>query len=122
MYSKRAFVHWYVGEGMEEVCSQQCFHMHIKLIPCRVNFRKHVKILQPSSVTTRRSAQTRPMLRKKANIRRSTHRHLPRVAFFFFLFSSVTLYDFLNTVKEYPAVERLMSMLLVLRILTLGYS
>ena len=20
MYSKRAFVHWYVGEGMEEVC------------------------------------------------------------------------------------------------------
>ena len=21
MYSKRAFVHWYVGEGMEEVCS-----------------------------------------------------------------------------------------------------
>jgi tubulin alpha len=21
MYSKRAFVHWYVGEGMEEVCT-----------------------------------------------------------------------------------------------------
>lgn len=25
MYSKRAFVHWYVGEGMEEVCT--LFHV-----------------------------------------------------------------------------------------------
>ncbi len=23
LYSKRAFVHWYVGEGMEEVCQVQ---------------------------------------------------------------------------------------------------
>lgn len=26
MYSKRAFVHWYVGEGMEEVCSAVLAH------------------------------------------------------------------------------------------------
>jgi len=27
MYSKRAFVHWYVGEGMEEVFSS--FYIHL---------------------------------------------------------------------------------------------
>src|ERR1700679_3251413 len=26
MYSKRAFVHWYVGEGMEEVCAVKHTH------------------------------------------------------------------------------------------------
>lgn len=33
MYSKRAFVHWYVGEGMEEVRSRPSFHISIVIDP-----------------------------------------------------------------------------------------
>merc|ERR1719388_600233 len=49
MYAKRAFVHWYVGEGMEKESSL-----------------KHVKILQPWRKITRRSA-SRPL---RAKVRR----------------------------------------------------
>ena len=59
------------------------------------------------------------MPRKKENIRRFQHKYLPPLRLFLFIY-----YPFLsepNTAEEYPTVARWMSMLLVLRILTLGY-
>ena len=55
------------------------------------------------------------MLRKKENIKRFMHQYPP-----LFLFIYLFLSD-LNTAEEYPAVARLLSMIRVLRVLTLGY-
>lgn len=58
------------------MCSQRYPLLCIVLIHCRANSRRHVKILLPSSGIMRRLAPTRPMLRKKANIRRCLHQYL----------------------------------------------
>src|ERR1700722_12182287 len=54
MYSKRAFVHWYVGEGMEEVCN--ALYQLIWLDPCssRVSSLKLVRILPHWRKTTKK--------------------------------------------------------------------
>merc|ERR1739848_247305 len=52
MYAKRAFVHWYVGEGMEEG-----------------ELPRPVRISQPSRRTTRRLASTRWTARARARAR-----------------------------------------------------
>jgi hypothetical protein len=72
MYSKRAFVHWYVGEGMEEVCYFNLMNI-LTLINCdaRVNSRRPVKILLHSRRITKRLVLTLLTLRKRVNIRDS---------------------------------------------------
>lgn len=74
MYSKRAFVHWYVGEGMEEVRPFTLFRLHtLTLIYCdlRVSSLRPVKILQHSKRITKRLVLTPLTLKKRASIRES---------------------------------------------------
>lgn len=69
MYSKRAFVHWYVGEGMEEV-RRLSFAPLSKASPCRrVNFQRLGRILLHWKRITKRWAPTRQMLKKAPSIK-----------------------------------------------------
>src|SRR6202453_2088732 len=80
MYSKRAFVHWYVGEGMEEVSFPNQDIAHCSLIDVhRANSPRPAKISQRSRRTTKRSAQTLLMLKRKA-ITRGRRKETPDVA------------------------------------------
>jgi hypothetical protein len=70
MYSKRAFVHWYVGEGMEEVSRIQSTRPQLSLYSTfilRVSSRKRARISQRSRRITRKSAPT-PWMRKKRQL------------------------------------------------------
>jgi hypothetical protein len=71
MYSKRAFVHWYVGEGMEEVSATlvlSCVPSFLLLFP-RANFPRLVRISLHSRRITKRLVLTPLMLRRKVNTR-----------------------------------------------------
>ena len=55
LYSKRAFVHWYVGEGMEEVNTKfDSSDYERNSNACRVNLPRQGRILQLSRRTTRK--------------------------------------------------------------------
>ena len=70
MYSKRAFVHWYVGEGMEEVRAQPII-LGSSSNPTwtRVNFPRLVKILQLLRRTTKKLALILLIPRRKSSTR-----------------------------------------------------
>ena len=69
MYSKRAFVHWYVGEGMEEVCLDvNCTKWLLMLnFFSRVNFLRLAKIWPHLRKTMKRLVLTLPTLRRMVN-------------------------------------------------------
>lgn len=70
MYSKRAFVHWYVGEGMEEVSLLSLVMFDPSLTSkYRVSSLRPVRISQRLRRITRRSVPILPMLRRKVSIR-----------------------------------------------------
>ena len=72
MYSKRAFVHWYVGEGMEEVrLAALTFTIGTSLTSLRIfraNSLRLVRISQRSRKIMKRLARTPLILRRKASI------------------------------------------------------
>ena len=86
MYSKRAFVHWYVGEGMEEVCSSGVVASVFNFRIFRVNFLRLVKTSQLLRKITKRLAQIPPTLRIA-----STKGLGVRLDFLFFPFFDATL-------------------------------
>ena len=70
MYSKRAFVHWYVGEGMEEVCRLfRITKCKIDVRRFRGNFRRPVKTLQRSKKTMKKSVLIPLMLKRTQSTR-----------------------------------------------------
>ena len=72
MYSKRAFVHWYVGEGMEEVrLAALTFTIGTSLTSLRIfraNSLRLVRISQRSRKIMKRLARIPLILQRKASI------------------------------------------------------
>ena len=71
MYSKRAFVHWYVGEGMEEVRVLLLLDIAVSDVLFRVSSPRPVRTLLLLRRTTRRSAWTPPTLRRRASTKQT---------------------------------------------------
>lgn len=68
MYAKRAFVHWYVGEGMEEVGPRHSIAAVMYLFPpSRASSPKLGKTSLRWRKTTRRLAPTPSMLKRKSS-------------------------------------------------------
>ena len=83
MYSKRAFVHWYVGEGMEEVSYYLRHPCLLLIVFPRVNSRKLVRISLPSKRTTRKSAPTLLTSKTRPNTKRSNNAEKSRPKCYF---------------------------------------
>lgn len=79
MYAKRAFIHWYVGEGMEEVSRrrQYDFSCVIDQGECRVSSPKRVKTSLPLKRTTRKSVPTLLTMKRRPSNTRWIHCYLP---------------------------------------------
>ncbi len=71
LYSKRAFVHWYVGEGMEEVCTMTRSYCYSRSPSgtFRVNSPRLVRISRRLKRTTKRSVSILRSPRKRKAIR-----------------------------------------------------
>lgn len=70
MYSKRAFVHWYVGEGMEEVSRVLIIIIDVAhVVATRVSSRRLVRTWQRSRKITKKLELTPQMPKMKSSTR-----------------------------------------------------